>query len=80
MDKIEVRNIPSGVYCYRYLGMNETTGTLNTEPCPYWRCNENKHYQESGYCTAYNIKDWEDGTLLWDMVKECGVNNEIQDN
>jgi hypothetical protein len=44
--------------------------------CPYWGNDATKGNQASGYCAHLKAGDWEDdGTLLlWDMVKECGVN------
>lgn len=64
MDK---RKIPKGIYCY------DDKGT-----CPYWSMDEEKPQQESGYCRFMGVGDWEEkGTwLLWDMVKECGINEE----
>lgn len=46
------------------------------EVCPYWGLRKDKHPQESGHCRFLGQGDWErEGlSLLWDQVKECGVN------
>lgn len=64
--------IPKGHYCYEWLG--EDTGTRT---CPFWRIDKKAHYQSEGVCLAFNMRDDEYGGLLWDMVKECDVNDEI---
>jgi len=70
--------IPKGCYCYDENGL-----------CPFWRLDENQPYQRNGYCEYLQRGDWEaeipddfpDGfplsalSLLWDQVKECGVND-----
>ena len=61
-------NIPKGIYCYDEGGL-----------CKFWNKDETKPHQESGYCTLMNLKDWEHGTLLWDQVKECGLNDSLED-
>lgn len=57
--------IPKGMYCYSSEGR-----------CPHWRHLPEYHEQESGYCTYLKKGDAdEDGTfILWDQVKECGLN------
>lgn len=50
--------------------------TLRTKVCPYWGRDEAHPYGENGYCTLTGKKDWVDGGLLWDQVKECGINME----
>jgi hypothetical protein len=47
---------------------------MKTKPCPHWKCDPNLPQQESGICTFLNISDREHHTLLWDQVKECGLN------
>lgn len=58
-------DIPKGLYCY------DSNGT-----CPYWSLDEDRHYQENGYCYYMLKGDWErEGfSLIWDQVKECGIN------
>ena len=70
--------IPNGPYC--------STIDPNSKPndkgfpkfirCPYWRINKEKG--NGAYCAYLEQGDYEDnGTLLlWDQVKECGVNDE----
>ena len=57
--------IPKGDYCYDENGI-----------CPYWDIKLDKPEQENGYCKYLNRGDWEVDylSLLWDQVKECGVN------
>ena len=59
--------IPNGMYCYDDNGI-----------CPYWSLREDKPYQDNGYCAFMKEGDWDiDGVgLLWDQVKECGVNED----
>lgn len=71
--------IPEGMYCY-----SRATSTddpiLNVVPCPYWGSDPEKRTQQNGYCAHLKAGDWEDGTfLLWDLVKECGVNNDFDE-
>lgn len=72
--------IPKGSYCYDENGL-----------CPFWRLDSDRSYQHNGYCEYLEHGDWEveipddlpDGfpisalSLLWDQVKECGVNDDI---
>lgn len=74
--------IPQGMYCYSWASSfvdPENGPGRNVVPCPYWGCDLDKGVQQAGYCAHLKAADWEeDGTmLLWDMVKECGVNDEI---
>jgi hypothetical protein len=63
------QQIPNGPYCYDKNGL-----------CPYWSKDPNKEEQNNGYCGFMKKGDWEFEFygLLWDQVKECGVN--IGDN
>lgn len=72
--------IPKGLYCYTIESIDETTFRMKTNPCPYWRKFSDEYpEQESGYCTYLKKGDFmEDGTfLLWDQVKECGINDDF---
>jgi len=64
--------IPKGIYCYFF---NRNT------PCPYWSLCMDKPYQENGFCSYLNQGDWEREfpSLLWDQVKECGINRDIDE-
>lgn len=70
--------IPKGMYCYTIKEITDDRIT-KTNVCPYWKITSNKPDQMNGYCEYLQKGDWEEnGTnLLWDMVKECGVNDEI---
>jgi len=69
-----MKDIPKGPYCYT---MIEGVYT----PCPHWSMREDKPHQENGYCSFLGEGDWEDDgpSLLWDQVKECGVNDNIDE-
>lgn len=81
--------VPQGPYCYENTGkMVERTmdnGQVVKVPesrvCPYWKWRNDKPQQRNGYCRLLKAGDWQkDGTfLLWDSVKECGINSEDPD-
>ena len=61
--------IPEGMYCYGYAeGVRKI--------CPYWGRDKTRPKQANGCCLYLNMRDWEQDTLslLWDSVKECGIN------
>lgn len=62
MDELK---IPEGMYCYD-----------GDYCCPYWSMRDDKPEQDNGYCSFLKTGDWEHPGvgLLWDQVKECGVN------
>lgn len=78
-------HIPKGCYCYTPVALVEDPATgaprLLTRRCPFWAINSAQPSQMNGYCGYLGSGDWEDeGTfLLWDQVKECGVNEDIDD-
>lgn len=49
--------------------------------CPYWSSRADKPDQNNGFCAYLGFGDWEEEgmTLLWDQVKECGVNEDGTD-
>lgn len=60
-------NIPKGLYCYDHNGI-----------CPYWSISRLHESQNNGYCSFLKRGDWEvDFGLLWDQVKECNINNDL---
>jgi hypothetical protein len=62
--------IPNGIYCYE-------PGRV----CPHWGIDPTKPEQDNGYCTLLGLKDWEDSLgLLWDQVKACGINDELEED
>jgi hypothetical protein len=73
MAKTESK-VPKGPYCY---SLKEGKRVK----CPYWFRNTDVHHQESGYCSLLETGDWmEPGTfLLWDQVKECMINEEVNE-
>lgn len=61
MDK---EKIPKGIYCYDENGI-----------CPFWDKSPDHPRQENGFCHFLGKGDWESEgiSLLWDQVKECGI-------
>ena len=58
--------IPKGCYCYDENGI-----------CPFWCREPTQQPQEDGYCSYLGKGDWQLSCgLLWDQVKECGVNDD----
>jgi hypothetical protein len=80
----DLSRIPPGMYCYsREVGSDpDPDGVRRVTPCPYWGSHPDKVTQQNGYCAHLKAGDWEDdGTfLLWDMVKECGVNDDLDED
>lgn len=70
--------IPRGNYCYTMTEepSSENRFRLKIKLCPFWSNNPDQPDQGSGYCSYLKQGDWmENGTfLLWDQVKECGIN------
>jgi hypothetical protein len=66
--------IPEGNYCYKIISTCNSTGQLNINLCPHHEIEPDQDPQNHGICTLFDIVDSRDGTLLWDSVKECGVN------
>lgn len=66
--------IPRGEYCYKIIEINNNY--IKIKPCQYWDKLSGYDNQESGYCHFLGTGDMEEnGTmLLWDQVKECGIN------
>lgn len=71
--------IPYGPYCYRISSVDKVV--FITHVCPYWSKDHTKPDEMNGYCSYLKCGDWEhEGIgLLWDQVKECGVNEEIEE-
>jgi hypothetical protein len=62
--------IPKGMYCYDANGV-----------CPYWGLDTNRPTHENGFCTFIPMNDWDCNIgipLLWDQVKECGINDDVE--
>jgi hypothetical protein len=79
------QTVPHGLYCYRPLGLAERTlqdGTkvpaMRIEKCPFWKRRGDWPRQANGYCRLLkcgdNSKNRRSTLLLWDQVKECGIN------
>ena len=64
--------IPLGIYCYTYI-------KDEYQCCPFWSTRPEYGEQHSGYCSLLEIGDWQVPMgLLWDQVKECGINNDYE--
>ena len=63
--------IPAGIYCY-----------AGKHVCPYWGLDKQKPNHENGTCSFLHAADGDDGEdhLLWDQVKLCGINDELEDD
>ncbi len=79
-DEANLLVIPVGSYCYKILSIDNQTGRIHIDLCPYHEYAIDKDDQDNGYCTLCNTADWRDGTLLWDMVKECGYNEDLDED
>ena len=73
--------IPQGCYCYTNMRdsgrkTEDNLPIFSVDICPYWDMDDDQPQQMNGYCWFLEKGDWEeDGTdLLFDQVKECGVN------
>ena len=74
------RMIPNGEYCYSNLNIDHsfTPPKIKTSTCMFWDKMAGYEDQQSGYCHYLKVGDMDpDGTfLLFDQVKECGINRE----
>jgi hypothetical protein len=63
-------SIPKGIYCYDENGV-----------CPFWSIRKDQDKQNNGYCSYLKCGDWENRltSLLWDQVKECGINDDMEE-
>ena len=86
--KIKVKDtsiIPEGPYCYT--GKSYSKGVYHIEPCPYFDHIEKGGSQSDGYCHYIEGGDSNlDGSdnlngcgLLWDQVKSCSINDDIDE-
>ena len=71
-EKIAIIRIPkNSPYCH----------DNNLKPCPYWKQLKYKdcHGKNIYYCKYLKMVDVYQGeTLLWDMCKECGINDDYE--
>lgn len=70
--------IPVGDYCYtpREAPSAENGWAYKVNPCPFLRMLPDKPAQLNGWCDYLKAGDFEENgtSLLFDSVKECGVN------
>ena len=88
LAKINDRSfIPQGMYCHGPLtqeGVNENGFPILKahKMCPYWSNDPNLPDQANGVCSFMGLRDGDIDSLgnqvwlLWDQVKECGINDE----
>lgn len=77
------KEIPVGIYCYRIKEIINNGQRILTKVCPFWHHRSDKPDQLNGFCSMLNKGDWEDNAsgLLWDQVKECGINyDDLEDD
>lgn len=73
--------IPYGRHCYQASGVM-VPGQKCVKICPYWQLRQDKPDKRNGYCKKLGRGDWEVriignkscDSLLWDRVKQCGIN------
>lgn len=70
--------IPKGCYCYT---RPDSSNIDKIELCPYWDKDQDRESQGSGYCHFLKQGDWDFEWLglLWDQCKECGINDDIEE-
>ena len=71
-------SIPHGPYCY---SGSRNPADKNYKPCPYWEMfPETEESGAKGHCSYLAKTDGDSGfDLLWDQVKECGINYDYED-
>lgn len=76
--------IPYGDYCYSILEepCEKNNWKIKAKICPYWSLQEGPEDGNNGYCSFLEKGDWETFSvgLLWDQVKECGINTYDDEN
>ena len=74
--------IPIGMYCYTPVKApcKENGFVYEVKRCPYWELKTDYPEQQNGYCHYLETGDMENTFLLWNSVKECGVNYDEQTN
>jgi hypothetical protein len=78
--------VPAGPYCYfEMLRVGKDANgapIMRTVYCPFWAANPDAPEQAYGYCAKLGTGDWVEGgtILLWDQCKECGVNDDADDD
>lgn len=71
----DIAKIPKGPYCYEFIDGKQKN-------CPFWFKLKTKPPQCNGYCKLLDIHDEDlpaSFALLWDQVKVCDINNDIDD-
>ena len=72
--------IPKGDYCYRYkfifLNKKQKHRFPMIKSCRYWGWDKRYPLEDVGYCKYLKIgdKDKNSQGLLFDQIKECGIN------
>lgn len=75
------RVIPPGPYCYRIAEppTQQNDWLMRTVPCRFHRLMDKHPSQANGYCTYLRRGDLEQGALLRDGVKECGIKDHVEE-
>lgn len=77
----DIAAIPHGLYCYVRTGVDhglDGLPTLEVRPCPYWASHK-VGGEVFGWCAHLGKGDADGTLLLHDMVKECGIADELDD-
>lgn len=82
--------VPHGDYCYTRLGTEinaDGLPVMKVKPCPYFKTRGDWPEQKNGYCRLLKVGDNSQGFNkagnrlwtghLWDALKECGVNPDL---
>lgn len=74
-------DIPAGLYCYTLVSGKPGSIMPRRWRCPYWDWNPWAPGQFNGYCHLIKSGDWSyrNGGILWDMCKECGLNDDYDE-
>jgi hypothetical protein len=78
--------IPRGDYCYKMKKLvvpkDGSKPYLKTRNCPYWCWDEEYPDGRVGYCKLLKVSDMDEDScgLLFDQIKECGVNEYDEDH
>lgn len=76
MENKPIDDIPQGIYCYEIVDIDysQNPPIVRIKRCPYLSYRDDHPEQMDGYCEFLERGDWDGGGMLWDGVKECGVN------
>ena len=74
--------VPKGDYCYKLKKIKydkeRSLPFMQIKTCPYWTFDKRYLDEGVGYCKYLKVGDKDENSqgLLWDQVKECGINEQ----